>query len=74
MDMKYMQHKNLKYYYCRENCVFFDTCKANIGQCIIFKMEQLLYDLVLKEFELEIFRLNFRKSLRKKLKKNLKNT
>lgn len=59
MDVKCMQYKNLKHHYCCANCVFFDTCKANIGQCVIFQIEQLLSDLVLKEFELEIFRLNF---------------
>ena len=54
-----MGYKYLSNVYCHTHCVFYDYCKSNIKKCIIFRFEQILSDLDLQEFELEIFKMHF---------------
>ena len=54
-----MGYKCLYNVYCHTHCVFYDYCKSNIKKCIIFRFEQILSDLALQEFELEIFKMHF---------------
>lgn len=51
-----MGYKCLSNVYCHTHCVFYDKCRANIGDCVIFKFEQMLINMSVEKLDLEIFK------------------